>query len=283
MKQTALLLLCWGASAWAGGLFDRQIPLANNKANELYEQKNFEEALKSYLNLYGQDTQNGALAYNIGNTYAQLGDLEKAAEFYEKALNSEHGEAKNRSRFNLGNLEMAANQFQNAIQQYVDYLKANPEDVDAKRNLEVALKMLQQQQQQQQQQNQDQQQQQEQQENQDQNQQQQQDQQQQQQDQSQSQQDQQDENQDQNQDQQDQRQENQDQQDQRQENQDQQEQPQDPQEPQQDPSQTEPQPQSLDDKMKERILEALREQEMQQQKESQKRQIGKTKRRAKDW
>ena len=282
---------------------DNPMRLGNNAANELFEQQQYEEALKQYLDYYGQkadqpgaaqDPDVGALAYNIGNTYAVLGDAEKAQEFYEKALQSGNPEAMQRANFNLGNLNMGAQNPGEAVKKYIDYLKANPEDVDAKRNLELALRMLEQQQQQQQnqenqdqenqdqenqdQENQDQQQQNQDQQNQDQNQDQQNQDQQNQQNQDQENQDQQDQNQqDQGEDQQEE-----DQQDQeKQQNQDEKDQKE--QEKQQQAQQQEQNQDKMSDAMKEQILQALKEQEMHQQKEFQKRKIGTTKRRAKDW
>ncbi len=264
-----------------GGFLGRQLPLTNNKANRLFEQQQYEEALKSYLDLYGQNTDNGALAYNIGNTYAVLGDMKKAEEFFRKAVSSNHTVARNRANFNLGNLELAADRAQQAIARYIDYLKANPDDVDGKRNLEIALRNLEQQKQQQQenqdQENQDQENQD--QENQDQRQSQGKDQQQDQENRDQQQEQSEDqENRDQ------QQAENQQQDEQNnQDQQDSQEQDQDQKEEQQKESQTKPSENSLNEAMKQQILDALKEQEMQQQKEYRKRQIGKTRRRAKDW
>ena len=54
--------------------------------------------------------------------------------------------------YNIGNAWLKAQQPQKAIQSYVDGLKLNPDDQEAKYNLSAALRMLQQQQQQQQQQ-----------------------------------------------------------------------------------------------------------------------------------
>ncbi len=290
----AILMVCGNVIA-ANKILDRQMPLRNNEANELFHQQKYDEALKSYLDLYGQDTGDGALAYNIGNTYAAMGDMEKASEFFQKAISAKNSEASNRARFNLGNLQMANQKMQDAVKQYADYLRANPDDQDAKRNLEVALKMMEQQQQQQQQ-NQDQQDQENQdQENQDQQQQQSQDGQseenQDQQNQDQQSQDQQDQQNQQNKDQQDQQDgdQNQNQQDQQdQEEKDQQDQQdqkdkEDQQQQQQQQAQEGENQDKMDESMKQQILEALSEQEKKQQKEYQKRKLGPQRRRAKDW
>ena len=270
-KWICLLLLGW--PVFGQDLLERQLPLKNNKANELFGQQQFEEARKAYLDLYGQETDNGALAYNLGNTYAALGDDEKAAEFFNKAIESDNGEARSRSRFNLGNLQLSSKQAGEAFKQYVEYLGENPNDLDAKRNLELALRMLDQQQEEQDegedkpqdQQDQDEQEQDQQQKGGDQQEQQQQDQ---------SQEEKDDGQEGQQQDQQDQEQ---------QQNsgdpQDQQDQPQ--QEP--NPSENESEDQTLKDAMKQQILDALNEQEKQQQKEYQKRKIGRSGSRPKDW
>ncbi len=279
------LTLC--SLSHASGVLD-QLPVRNNEANALFQAQKYEDALKMYLDLYGQDQQGeqkGALAYNIANTFAQLGQMEKAEEFYQKAASSPHPEAQNRARFNLGNLQMGNQKLKEAVQNYVDDLRRNPDDPDAKRNLEIALRQMEQQQQQQQQD----------QENQEQNE-----------DQEQEQQQQQGQNQDgesdEEQKEQQQPQEGENQEDQQQQQQDPQsaDQEQNPDE-QQQAQQQDQQPEDekerqeqqakenqegeepLNESMKQQILQALEEQEKQQQKEYQKRKIGPVRRRAKDW
>ncbi len=263
MRLLPLFLLCMPLAAQT--LIDRQmLPYTNDKANKLFEEKRYEDALKIYQDLYGKDTKNGALAYNMGNTYAAMGETEKAQDFYSKAISSDNEEARQRSRFNLGNLQMGAKKINDAVNQYVDYLHESPGDIDAKRNLELALRELQQEEQQQEQDEND--------ENKDQDEQKEQQQQQQQQS---------DENQDQEKDEQQQEQEQQDKEDEQ--KQQQQQQKEDEKEGEEEKKEPQEQEDTLNEKMKEQILKALQEQEMEQQKEYQKRKIGKVRKRAKDW
>lgn len=277
-----ILLLCLSLPLYAQDVLNRQLPVENNDANTLYNEQRFDEAREVYEKLLENDPDNGALAYNLANTYAALGDIEKAQEFYKQAMKSDHQQAKARSRFNKGTMDMSAQNPGEAVKAFSDYLRSNPDDIDAKRNLELALRMLEQQQQQQQEQNQDNQDQEnEDQENQDQ-QQQQNSQQNQDDQQDQNSQDQQDQQNQQNQDdQQNQDQDNQDQQDQ-QNQQDQQGQNQEEQKDEQK-KQDQSKEEALDEQVKQQILQAMDEQEKQQQKEYQKRKIGTVRRKAKDW
>ncbi len=282
MKWMMMFFVC--ASAMSQNFLRDSLPLANRSANKAFEDGKYEDALKEYLDLYGQDTTNGAVAYNIANTYLALGDQEKAKQFYERALKSDDSEAKKRSKFNLGYLNLQGQNPAEAVQQYIDFLKENPHELDAKRNLELALRQLEQQQQQQNESS--------------------------------------DESQDNKDGQQSEDSQSgggqQDQQDQEQESGDQGEQDSSDQEPSEgqdsesesqneeegdnqgeqqgaQPDQPESNPESsqssdpqeskdpYNEEMKEQILQALQDQEIQQQKEFQKRKIGTTKRRAKDW
>jgi Ca-activated chloride channel family protein len=196
----------------------------NNEGNEAFAEQDYEGALTAYLQAQEDAPKVAEPHYNTANTHYRLEDYEQAQQKIEQALVGEERQENldQSSYYNLGNIFFQREQYEAAIDAYKEALRLNPDDVQAKQNLELALRQLQQQQQDQQQDQQDQ-------ENQDQQDQQNQDQQ------DQENQDQQDQ---QNQDQQDQP--NQDQQDQQ--NQDQQDQPnQDQQDQQNQDQQDQPQ------------------------------------------
>jgi tetratricopeptide (TPR) repeat protein len=198
--------------------------------NLAYATQDYETALQHYARAQSQASGYVEPVYNTANTYYRQNVLDKAQQTLEQALARPRHAMAESVHFNLGNVAYNTQQFDVAIAQYEAALRLQPDDYDAKYNLELAL---QQKQQQDQQQNQDQQ-------NQDQQNQDQQNQDQQNQDQQ---------NQDQqNQDQQNQDQQNQDQQNQNQQNQqeqqpgEQQDQPQGQQGDQQQPDQQNGQP-----------------------------------------
>lgn len=55
------------------------------KANQLYKQQKFEEAIREYQKILDKGYESGNLYYNLGNCYYRKGDLPRAILYYEKA------------------------------------------------------------------------------------------------------------------------------------------------------------------------------------------------------
>jgi tetratricopeptide (TPR) repeat protein len=125
------------------------------KANRDYIEERYEEALRSYTEAQVDAPEAPELYYDIGNVLYRQGDYEGASEAYQRALLTAGDELVPDVAYNLGNARFQQQEFQEAIDSYQRALESQPADVDAKRNLELALQALQQQQQQQQQQPQD--------------------------------------------------------------------------------------------------------------------------------
>jgi Ca-activated chloride channel family protein len=96
--------------------------------------------------------------YNAANSHYRLQDYEQAQGEIEQALVGEERQVDldQSSYYNLGNVFFETQQYETAIEAYKEALRLNPDDLQAKQNLELALRQLEQQQQDQQQ-NQDQQ------------------------------------------------------------------------------------------------------------------------------
>lgn len=76
------LTLFVSVSLFAGNQFEAQF----EKANELYESANYEEALKVYYELEKAGINGFNLQFNIGNTHYKLDEIPSAILHYEKAL-----------------------------------------------------------------------------------------------------------------------------------------------------------------------------------------------------
>lgn len=125
------------------------------KANEAFENGNYEQAAELYRQAIEENPENAKLHFNLASTLHKLGRTEEAMQSYDRFENlSDSPEEQSYASYNRGNILTEENKFKEAAEFYREALRKNPNDPDARHNYELALQR-QQQQEQQQQQNQD--------------------------------------------------------------------------------------------------------------------------------
>ena len=124
----------------------------NNSGNRAYEGEEYGDAVEDYVAAQREDPDLAEPYYNAGNAFYRQGNFEAAAAQEKQALRSSEDALAQNSYYNLGNSYFKVEDWPAAIEAYKEALKLNPDDEEAKYNLELALKQLEQQQQQQQQQ-----------------------------------------------------------------------------------------------------------------------------------
>jgi Ca-activated chloride channel family protein len=144
-----LLLLATGCQPSAGSL--------NQDGNEAFANGNYEEALADYEQAQVADPETAEPYYNAANTLYRQEAYNDAQTQLQQALQHAQGDLSQYGLYNLGNSHYNAAQLDAAIAAYKEALLLNPNDLDAKYNLELALQQQQQEQQQEQQDEQDQQ------------------------------------------------------------------------------------------------------------------------------
>jgi len=112
------------------------------KGNDAYREGDYRKALDYYHQAEVESPENPALDYNIGNALYKDDKYEEAVEKYKNSLSSEDVEKVADANYNLGNVQYRMADYQNAIMSYQNALELNPDDLDAKYNLELARKML---------------------------------------------------------------------------------------------------------------------------------------------
>jgi tetratricopeptide (TPR) repeat protein len=144
----ASLTIVVGAEAQAGRAEVRE-------GNRLYEEGRFSEAHEKYLEGAAAAPESGVIRFNDGNALYRGEDYERAAEAYQRAMETGDAALASQAWYNLGNALYRQQQLEESLEAFKQSLRLNPADSDAKHNLERVLEQLQQQQDQQDQQNQD--------------------------------------------------------------------------------------------------------------------------------
>ena len=128
----ALLLLIL---ALGGG---RQPLLATLAGNYAHGRGDYVHATINYL-LAWVDSEQPHLAYNLGNTYLALGEIDAGVERLLSVAHEDDRELLRRTAFNLGHARYQAGHYLQAAYHFRDALLLAPESLDAKINLEHAL------------------------------------------------------------------------------------------------------------------------------------------------
>jgi len=137
-------------------------------ASRFYEQGKYDEALERYRKAAEKQPENWPLFYDLGAAAYKAGRPDEAASAFERALGSKDPALQAKALYNLGNSyfrlgeavekqsrEQAMPQYEHSAKSFESSLTVNPHDEDAKFNLEMVKKKIEElkKQQQQQQQN----------------------------------------------------------------------------------------------------------------------------------
>lgn len=121
------------------------------QGNKDVVEKNLDDALTKYLEAKAKvDSSRPEIDYNLGGVYARKGDLARADSLYNSLPPDARKQLRARAAYNKGTAYADAQQFDKAVPNFIDALRLDPDDMDAKMNLELALRKMQEQKQQQQ-------------------------------------------------------------------------------------------------------------------------------------
>jgi Ca-activated chloride channel family protein len=121
------------------------------KGNRLYREGKYEEAVAAYQRVVESGKASPQVHYNLGTALLALGRYDEADVQFQSALQGVDPELRERTFYNLGNrflqdgraqadLQQQGALLDAAIEAYRRTLRIDPADVDAKWNLELALR-----------------------------------------------------------------------------------------------------------------------------------------------
>ena len=113
------------------------------QGNKQFQKRDFSEAETSYRKALEKNKENPQALYNLGNALLAQGQDTTAIKFFEQAAKVEKNPLRQSQSFhNLGTILQGRRMFGEAIEQYKQALRLNPNDDDARYNLVLCKHQL---------------------------------------------------------------------------------------------------------------------------------------------
>jgi Ca-activated chloride channel homolog len=111
----------------------------NEEGNRLFAKGRFEDAEKAYLEAQGKNPGKPEILYNLGNSLIKQNKCDQGVQSLRQSMNKGDKGVKKNSWYNTGNAFFSMGKFKDSSEAYIEALKLDPSDQDAKHNLELAL------------------------------------------------------------------------------------------------------------------------------------------------
>lgn len=109
--------------------------------NDNYAQKRYQSALEQYREAQVKAPEDPTIRYNLATTLYQVREFQEARKEFEQAIKlADNDDLRSKALYNYGNTQYRLGNFDQAIDSYQKSLEINPDDEDAKYNLEFLMK-----------------------------------------------------------------------------------------------------------------------------------------------
>lgn len=113
------------------------------RGNKDYANNHYQEAEINFRRALEKNPESIKASFNLGNAMYKQDQYEAAAARYNSLLNQTNDKMElSRYYYNLGNTLFRTQKLEESISAYKNALLNNPDDMDAKHNLQMALRML---------------------------------------------------------------------------------------------------------------------------------------------
>ena len=119
----------------------------------MYDAGKYEEAEKAYLEAQVKSPGKPEILYNLGNALIKQGKYPQGIQALQQSSDKGSEQIKTDSLYNTGHALYSEGDYKGSAEAFIETLKLDPDDLDAKHNLELALQKLQEQEQKQQEEN----------------------------------------------------------------------------------------------------------------------------------
>lgn len=129
------------------GAYAESAASKNKEGNRLFAHEKYEDAEKAYLEAEVKNPGKPELLYNLGNSLIKQKKFDQAIQTLHQSISKGDKGIKENSWYNAGNAFFSMGKFKDSAEAFIQALRLNPADKDAKHNLELALMKLKQQEQ----------------------------------------------------------------------------------------------------------------------------------------
>lgn len=112
------------------------------EGNKLYAEEKFDEANNQYRDAQIDEPESPEIQFNIGDVQYKKKKYEEAMNEFQKSLSGEDIMLQSKAYYNMGNTMYRTGKLPESILMYTQALKLNPDDMDAKYNLEFVRRKL---------------------------------------------------------------------------------------------------------------------------------------------
>ena len=126
----------------AGWIWQDSVAKKDKEARRLYEEEKIDEALSKWRDAQIESPEKKELHYNIGNALHKQKEYQDALGEYEKSADAKDDELRAKTYYNIGNTHYRMGRLPEAIEDYEKCLEITPDDEDAKHNIEFIKKKM---------------------------------------------------------------------------------------------------------------------------------------------
>lgn len=137
-----LLMILFIAALACPCVYGESAATKNKEGNRLFQQGKYQDAEKAYVDAQLEAPSRPELLYNLGNTLIKQRKYEPAVQSLRQAVSKADRGLQASSWYNLGNALFESGKLPDAAQAFVQALRINPSDRDAKHNLELTLRRM---------------------------------------------------------------------------------------------------------------------------------------------
>ena len=134
-------LIIW--ACFISGVSSAQSPQAEKsirEGNEFYKQQQFDKAAAAYDKAMEVDPNNGPARFNLGNTLYKQNKPDEAVKVFDEVTGSAgKNDLKPKAYYNKGAVLSRQKKLEESIEAYKSALRLDPEDKEARENLQKAL------------------------------------------------------------------------------------------------------------------------------------------------